>query len=205
VETVAGERLDAGDPRQLGHVQRSGAGRDELGRELISPVGPHDPALLVRVPLQVSDLSVEERVVGQPVLLGDPLAVLEDLRGVHVPFRRHVPGLLQQRHVDHRGGVALRARVAVPVPGTAEAAALLHDPHILDARFPQPCAGHQPGEPAADEGEGDVVAFGLALGQRCVRVAEQVRELPGQLEVLVIAVGPQPLGPLAGVALAQRR
>ena len=41
-----------------------------------------------------------------------------------------LPGLFQQRHVHHRRRVALRAGIPVPVPGAAEAAALLDDPDV---------------------------------------------------------------------------
>ena len=85
--------------------------------------------------------------------------MLEDLGRVRVLLRRHVPGLFEQRHVDERCGVALRAGVAVPVPGAAEVAALLDDAHVVDAGLLQPRAGDEAGEAAADERDGDVVGL----------------------------------------------
>ena len=204
VEGVAFEVVDAGDPWQLRDVQRSRPDTHELGSELVSPVRPHDPAAARSVPLQVGDLGVKEGVVIQAVMPGDPVAVRADLRGVCVPFRRHVPGLLKQRHVDHRGGVALRAGVAIPVPSAAEAAAFLHDPHVLDAGLPEPGAGHQPGEASADEGDRHVVALGITLGSRGVGVIQQVAELLAlELQVLIVAVRSKPLVPLLRVPAAQ--
>jgi len=34
-----------------------------------------------------------------------------------------------------RGGIALRARITVPIPGAAKISALLNNPNILDASF----------------------------------------------------------------------
>ena len=104
VERVALEVLDARDARQLGHVQRAGAHAEELGGELVAAVGADDPARAVVVPLEVGDLGVEQRVVVEAELLPDALAVLEDLGRVRVLLGRHVPGLLEQRHVHEARG-----------------------------------------------------------------------------------------------------
>ena len=177
---------------------------DELGGELVAAVGPDDPRGERVVPLQIGDLGVEQRVVVEPELLADPVAVLEDLRRVRVLLRRHVPGLFEQRHVDHRRRVALRARIAVPVPGAAEVAALLDDPDVVDAGLLQPRAGHQAGEAAADEGHRHVVVLRIALDALGVRVVEIAAELALQLEVLVVAVRSQALVPLLCIPVAQR-
>src|SRR6266699_73541 len=107
VERVALERLDATDARQLRDVQRTHPERHEPGGELVPSVRPDDPPAAADVPLQVGDLGVEQGTLTQPVARRDPVAVLDDLRSVRVPLGRHVPGLLEQRQVDHRGGVAL--------------------------------------------------------------------------------------------------
>jgi hypothetical protein len=109
---------------------------------------------------------VEERPVVEPELPPDPPAVLEDLRPMRVLLGRHVPRLLEERHVDEGGRVALGARVAVPVPGAAEVAALLDEADVLDARFLQAGTGDEAGEAAADDGDGDVVELGFARGDR---------------------------------------
>ena len=84
-------------------------------------------------------------------LLADAACVRQDFRRVGVLLGRPVPGLLQQRHVDHRSGVALGARIAVPVPGAAEVAALLDDAKVLHASLAQTCAREQTAEATADD------------------------------------------------------
>ena len=158
----------------------------------------------VVVPLEIRHLGMEERVVVEVVLFPDALAVLEDLGRVRVLLRRHVPGLFEQRHVDERRGVALRAGVAVPVPRAAEVAGLVDDADVVDAGFLQTGAGDEAGEAAADERDGDVIAQGCTLDDRDVGVDEVVPELVLQLDVLVVAVGSQPLGSLLGVLLLER-
>ena len=89
---------------------------------------------------------------------------------------RAMAGLLEQRHIDHRGGVALRAGIAVPVPGAAEIAALLDDAHIVDAGLDQPRAGDEARKAAADKGEGHVVGLGLAGRERaCTGLRDSAR------------------------------
>ena len=95
-------------------------------------------------------------------MLGDALAVLEDLGCVRVLLARHVAGLLEQREVDERRRVALRAGIAVPVPVAADVAALVDDPHVVDAGLLEPGAGDEPGEPAADERHGHLVEQRIA-------------------------------------------
>ena len=199
VEGVTAEALDPGDPGQLRH---DAAGPVPMPTnwavKLVTPVRGHDDQRgTVVVPLQPRDLGVEQGVVVEAELLPDPLGVLEDLRGMGVLLGRHVPGLLEQRHVDHRRGVALRARIPVPVPGPAEVAALLDDPDVLDAGFPQPGPGDQAGEPTADEGNGDVV--GLRLPARhpvCRGPPRSARTRPVSRQVLVVAVRAEALVPL---------
>src|SRR5215831_13958115 len=113
------KRLEPRYAGQLRYVQRAGSHRYELSRELIPAVGPYDPTRPGVVPRQIRHLGVEQGVVVQAELLADALAVFEDLWPVNVLLARHVAGLLQQRQVDHGRGVALGARVAVPVPGAA--------------------------------------------------------------------------------------
>ena len=172
---------------------------DELRGELVASIGAHDPPRVVVVPFEISDPSVEQHVVVEIELLADALAVLEDLGTVRVLLGRHVPGLLEQRHVHERRRVALRAGIPVPVPRTAEVAALLDHPDVGDAGLLQPCAGEQAGEAAADERERHMIVLRFALDDRKVRIVEVVGELILQLQVLVVAVGPQPLRPLLGV------
>src|SRR5262249_30827093 len=95
VERMAAEGRDAWDAGQLGDVQRAGPDGDEGGRELVAAVCPHDPRAAPAVPLEISDLGVEQRALVQPVALGDPVAVRAYLWCVRVPLRGHVPCLLE--------------------------------------------------------------------------------------------------------------
>ena len=141
------------------------------------------------VPIQAHDLGVEQRVAVEAVLLADALAVREDFRRMRVFLRRHVAGFFEQRHVDHRRRIALRARIPVPVPGAAEVAALLDDADVLDAGFRQARGGGKPGKAAADEGKGDVVGLRIARGDRRVGIVEIMRELARDAKILIVAVG----------------
>src|SRR5690606_5153057 len=113
------------------------------------------------------------------------------------------PGLLEQRQVDHRRGVAHGAGVAVPVPRAADVAAALDDVQVLHASLAQPRADAQAGEPATDDGDVDVVAHRVPLVRGGVWIVEQVGVTTGGLEVLVVAVGPDPLVALDPVTLPQ--
>ena len=203
VEGVAREGLDARDARQLRPVQRTVAHEQEPGPHVVAAVGADHPAVAVGVPVDGAHLGGQARVVVEAEVIGDALAVLEDLRRLGVLLGGDVAGLLEQREVDVGLDVALRAGVAVPVPGAAEVAALLDDADVVDAGLAEPGAGDQPGEPAADEGHGDLVDQRLALGGFDVGVLEVVGELAGHLDVLLVAVGSQALVALELVAPAQ--
>ena len=170
---MALERFDAFDAGKFWHVQGARAHADELRGEVIATVGADAPARFCRVPIEACGLGVKQRVVVQTILLADTLAVREDFRRMRVLLRRHVPGFLEQGHVDHRGGIALRARITVPVPGAAEVATLLDDPDVLHAGFRHPRRSGEPGKAAADEGEGD--GIGLRLARRDRRYDELTR------------------------------
>jgi hypothetical protein len=72
----------------------------------------------------------------------------------------------------------LRAGVTVPVPRPAETAALLDDPHVVDAGFLEPGAGDEAGEAAADKCHGHVVVFRVAVNSLGIRITEKVAEPP---------------------------
>jgi hypothetical protein len=85
-----------------------------------------------------------------------------------------VAGLLQEGHGDHGGGVTLGTGIAVPVPGTAEVAALLDDANIGDAGLDE--AGAEKFKAAlgaranelrgkSDEAKSTCAAKSLGLGQ----------------------------------------
>src|SRR5262249_24871299 len=110
-----------------------------------------------------------------------------------------VPGLFEQRQVDHRRGVAHGARVAVPVPRPAEVAAALDDANVVDTGLLPAGPRRHPGEPAADARHGALVADRRPPGTRHIRILDQVGEATGRLDVLVVAVRPEPLVALGAV------
>jgi hypothetical protein len=204
VEAVAAERLDARDAGQLRAMQRPGSDADEPGGEPIAPVRDDDPPGAIVVPLEPGHLGGQQGVVVQAEVTGDATGVLEDLGAVRVLLGRHVAGLFEQRQVDERRGVALRARVPVPVPGAADVAALLDQANLLDAGLPELRTRDEPGEAPADEGDEHVVEHGLARLGLDVRVVDEVGEGTGDLDVLLVAVGPKPLVALDPVLVEQR-
>ncbi len=130
--------------------------------------------------------------------------VVEDLGAVGVLLARHVPGLLEQRQVHERCGVALGAGIAVPIPGAAEVAALLDDSDVVDAGVAELRSGHEPGEAATDERERHLVEQRLTIDGFDVGVLDVVLEDAGDLDVLLVAVGAQPLLALLAVLAPQR-
>ncbi len=110
-----------------------------------------------------------------------------------------MPGFLEQGKVDHRGGVAHRAGVAVPVPGAAHVAATLDDPNVLDAGLLQAGAGHEAGKSAADDRHRDLVAERFTLDPLHIGVVEEMSKAPCGLDVLLVAVLAQALVPLGTV------
>src|SRR5262249_22040489 len=94
--------------------------------------------------------------------------------------------------------------IAIPVPGAAEIAALLHDTNVRNARFDQPRASDEAGDAAADKSEGDMIEQRLAVDRLGVRVLLVMRELALEPQILRIAVRAQPLVALGKVFRQQR-
>ena len=83
--------------------------------------------------------------------------MLQNFRCVGVFFFRDVPGLLEQRQIDVRLDIALRARITVPVPGPAEVSALFDYADVLDASLAQTRARHQTTKAATDDQDSHIV------------------------------------------------
>ena len=98
----------------------------------------------------------------------------------------------------------MRARIAVPVPGPAEVAALLDDAIVGDPRFLQPRADDQPGKPAADKGESHMIADRIARCARGIGIEGKIGELALEPLVLRGPVGAQPLVALRRIPAPQR-
>src|SRR6056297_1345084 len=174
-------------------MQRAGAQPHVLCRERVTTIGLNTPGAGGFVPVKGCDSGVQKRVIVQSILPGYALAVCEDLRRMGIFFRRHMPGLFQQRHVDHRRCVTLSPRVPVPVPGTAEITRLVDDSHVANATLRQTRAGDKTGKTTTDKREGDVIALWLPCLHRQIRVVEKMRELVLQALVLGDSVWPQTL------------
>src|ERR1700759_2213180 len=102
-------------------------------------------------------------------MLADASAVLEDLRAVGELLRRNEVQLFEQRYVAIGFVVALDTGITVPIPDTAEVAALLDDPDVADAGLLQLGGRQQPGEAAAEHRDVDVLRDRLARHHRGVR------------------------------------
>ena len=137
-------------------------------------------------------------------MAADVAAMVADFGGMRVFLARHVPGFLEQRHVDHARGVALRARVAIPVPGAAEITAFLDDAIVCDPGFFQPRAHDQPGKPTADKGEGHRIGDRVALLARGVRIRGKIGEPAFEPDILRGAIGAQALVAFLGIFAPQR-
>ena len=96
----------------------------------------------------------------------DRLAVGKYLGAFGVTFAGDRPDFFQQRHVAVGFDVASNARVAIPVPGAAEVAALLDDAERLDVALDQICRGQQPGKTAADDHHVDGFDTRFPMGVR---------------------------------------
>ncbi len=167
-------------------------------------IGRDQPLVFVVEPAQFADLGLEARQPVQVEGFPDALRMGADLRRERVFFPRNVAGLFEQRQVDVTLDVALRAGIAVPVPGAAEISALLDDTDALDPAAAQLRSRHQAAEAAADDKHVDFVIQrrprepGLHIG-----IVDVVAKVALHLDILVIGVGPQARVALLSVFGAQ--
>ncbi len=112
-----------------------------------------------------------------------------DLRRERVLLLRHVAEFFEQRQIAVRLDVALRAGIAVPVPGAAEVAARFDDAEVGETRLAKARARQQATKAAADDHDVDFVGERFACEPRLhVRIVDEVRELAGDLYILVVAL-----------------
>ena len=187
VERVTLERLDPGDARQLRSCGRAERHDDEARPDVVVAIGRDVPSAEILVPVDRAHPRAPDRTLVEVVVPTDALRVLEDLVDVGVLLLRRVAELLEQRQIAVRIGVALRAGIAVPVPGAAEVAAGLDDPERRDASLRQAGSSEQAAEAAADDRHVDLVDDRLAgeLGVGVGVALGEARELAGHLDVLV--------------------
>ena len=163
MERMPGERLHAGDLRQLRLRQGAVRADDEPGPHRVAAVGRQVPELFVGMPHGRCDGGLEHGELVEVIPPGDRAAVVEDLPTLRVVAGRHVAHLVEQRQVVVRDDVARDAGVAVPVPRAAHVAAPLDDADRLDADLAEPGRRQQCREAAADEQHLDLVVDRVAL------------------------------------------
>jgi hypothetical protein len=184
VERVPGEVLHALDGRELEEVEDADGQHVPPRRDPVAPVGVDPPAGRGVVPLGARHPGVEQGVGREVEALGDGLEVLADLLAGGVAGGGDVVELLEHRQVDVGLDVAHHARVAVPVPGAADAPGLVDDADPLDAGLAQLGPGEHAGDAPADDDDVDLVGDGIARGdggERVVAVAGEVlvaRQVP---------------------------
>ena len=164
VKTVSAESLDSRHAGELRATGGAAAQPQEAGAQHVAPVGCGDPAQLVLVPHRLDDPGLEQRPLVQAEVAANPLRMLQQFRALGVLLPWDVPGLFEQRQVAVRLGVACQARIAVPVPGSAEVGAPLDDAQILGRHtvFAQGTPGKHAGDAAADDQRLEVPADRLA-------------------------------------------
>ena len=181
VEDFAGEGLNPLDGGGDRRTETTVGADNHAGPDGVATVGRNRPDLVCVVPHRAGCTGVEDGPVVEAEEAGHVLAVVEGLVRHGEPTRRHIARLLQQRVVDVRFHVALRARVAVPVPGSAEVPRLVHDEEVLQARLTQLRAERQPREACADDEDVHLAVERLARRGRRPRVVilQRVRALRG--------------------------
>ncbi len=133
-------------------------------------------AWMLLVEAGAGDLRVEAGLVLEPVLVRAALGVGAQLLAGGVGAGP-VGALRERVLVGERGDVDREAGVAVPVPGAAEALALLDDQVVADAGLLEPDRGADPREAGADdqdlvvEGGGGGGRWGLGDAERPGAVA----------------------------------
>ncbi len=147
----------------------------------------------------------EYRLFVEVELLSDSARMVPDLVRAGVLLLGDIAGLLQQRQIDVGLNIALRAGIPVPVPRAAEISAIVDDAYLLKIRFTQTGRSEQAAPAAADNEDVDIV---MQRGPRRAGfdfgVVEIVGEVSLNLEILIVAVFPNPPCTFFGVFGAQR-
>src|SRR5262249_51563690 len=141
VESVPFEIFDSGNRRQLGPIERTARHDDVARAEPITAVGRDVPSIRLLIPARFFDLSLEAGLGIKIEMLTDAHGVLEYFGCEGVFLLRQVAGFLEQRQIDVGLDIALRARVAVPIPGAAEVSTLLDDSEVRDSGLQEASRG----------------------------------------------------------------
>jgi AcrR family transcriptional regulator len=154
VEGGALEALEPGEGGDLGLHQRAGAA-DQHPRAHRALRGLDLPPLGALVPARALDRAGQADVGRDAEVVDDAPKILAELGLLGVGARPAGIGREGER-VQVRGHVAAAARVRVGPPGAAHALVALEDDEVLDALLAQEDREPDPGEPAADDGDGGV-------------------------------------------------
>ena len=182
VERRPGEVLHSRDGGQLHEIEDPDSQHVPAAADHVVVVGADLPSGRFLVPLGPGHSGMEKGVVFEVETVGDRLEVASDLLAERVAAGGDVIELLEHREVDVRLDVAHHARVAVPIPGSPDAARLVDDADPLEAGFAEVGAGEDPGDPPAHDDDINFVGDRVATGDRCERVVTVAGE---------VLVGPQ--------------
>ena len=135
VEGVTFEGFDTGNARQFRPVERAIGHHYKARLHTVVAIGCNDPFAFCFVPTHVVNLRLKAGLAIQIKLFADGARVGENFRCERVFLFRDVADFLEERQVDVCLNVALRAGIAIPVPGTAEVAGLFDDANVCHACF----------------------------------------------------------------------
>ena len=176
MERAALERFHPRDHRQLHQVEDPDRHHQIPSADLVAPIGSDHPPRGALVPLARLHTGVEQRGIGEIEPAGDRLEVFADLVTEGVARLRDVTRLLEHRHVAVRLDVAHHARVAVPVPGSADTARVVDHADAIHARLAQLGTGHHARQARADDRDIDVLDHRITSGHGRERVRAVLRE-----------------------------
>ncbi len=130
--------------------------------------------------------------------------MLEDLGSLAIALARHGPDLFEQRQITVGLDVTGDARVAIPVPGPADIAALLDDSQVLDPLLAKTRTGQESTEATADQHHVDLFRDGRSLDVALdPGVAVEMRVDSVELEILAVGVVAKSLLPLLAILRLQ--
>ncbi len=158
------EIIHAREGRAVRRRQAANRHDAEFRGDPVAVVGLDQPAIGVLVEGRRGDAGVEHDLAAQVEAIGDVVGVSEDFRLRRI-FLRPVPFLVQlfgeREGVLHALDIAAGAGIAIPVPGSADAAAGLKDPRV-ETEAAQPVQHVQAGKACADHDRVENPRFGSA-------------------------------------------
>jgi hypothetical protein len=195
---------DAGDARQLRTRIGTRSQTDEACLHLIAAIGLDDPAQGAFIPANLGHLGLEAGLLVEAEMTTNRTGIFRDFRSLRIFFGWYVADLLQQRQVHIGLHVARCARIAIPVPDSAEIGTPLYHANLLDACFAQATGGQQPGKSAAHDNHIHLVPDRRAGKTRnAVGIILKMGKLVLNCDILRVAVWPQSFLALLIITLAQ--